>query len=87
MPLDVIERTSAGRFDLTPDHVRLVEDVNADERVSRLLSFAPPADVLPVRDAVARRDRRGREAEQRARGRDRRGVEVRPRRGPRLIAA
>lgn len=39
MPLYVIERTFAEQLDLTPDDVRLIEDVNADEGVSWLFSF------------------------------------------------
>jgi hypothetical protein len=39
MPLYVIERTFVEQLDLTADDVRLIEDVNADERVSWLFSF------------------------------------------------
>jgi len=39
MPLYVIERTFADQLDLSPDDVRLIEDVNADEGVSWLFTF------------------------------------------------
>lgn len=39
MPLYLIERTYADQLDLSPDDVRLIEDVNADEGVGWLFSF------------------------------------------------
>jgi hypothetical protein len=39
MPLYLIERTFADQLDLSPDDVRLIEDVNADEGVGWLFSF------------------------------------------------
>jgi hypothetical protein len=39
MPLYVIERTFAEQLELSPDDVRLIEDVNADEGVSWLFTF------------------------------------------------
>jgi hypothetical protein len=39
MPLYVIERSFAEQLELSPDDVRLIEDVNADEGVSWLFSF------------------------------------------------
>lgn len=39
MPLYLIERTYAEQLDLSPDDVKLINDVNADEGVSWLFSF------------------------------------------------
>ena len=39
MPLYVIERTFAEQLDLSPEDVRLIEDVNSDEGVDWLFSF------------------------------------------------
>jgi hypothetical protein len=39
MPLYVIERTFAERLELSSDDVRLIEEINADEGVSWLVSF------------------------------------------------
>jgi hypothetical protein len=39
MPLYLIERSFAEQLDLTPDDVRLIEDVNDDEGVGWLFSF------------------------------------------------
>lgn len=39
MPLYLIERSFAEQLDLSPDDVRLIEDINADEGVSWMFSF------------------------------------------------
>jgi hypothetical protein len=39
MPLYLIERTFAEQLDLSPDDVKLIDDINADEGVSWLFSF------------------------------------------------
>lgn len=39
MPLYLIERTYAEQLDLSPDDVKLINDINDDEGVSWLFSF------------------------------------------------
>lgn len=39
MPLYLIERTYAEQLDLSPEDVKLIDDINADEGVSWLFSF------------------------------------------------
>lgn len=39
MPLYLIERTYADQLDLSPDDVKLINDINDDEGVSWLFSF------------------------------------------------